>query len=36
MDECDLLQCKALGPVIRPSANEAKMEGLILTEPGPW
>lgn len=29
---CDLSQFKALGPVISPSANEVKVEGLIL----PW
>lgn len=30
---CDLLQFKVLGSVIRPSANEVKVEGLILTWP---
>lgn len=33
---CDLLQFKALGPVISPNANEVKVEGLILTQPSPW
>lgn len=33
---CDLLQFKALGPVISPNANEVKVEDLILTQPSPW